>query len=60
MRRWLSRLAFSFLILAAVLVWEARKANERGEPTTWYYIGAALLAGAGMAGMRERHRPGGV
>ena len=58
MRRWLGRLAFSFIILAAVLVWEGRKARDRGEAATWYYVGAAVLAGAGMAGMRERHRPG--
>ena len=58
MRRWLGRLAFSFIILAALLVWEARKARERGESASTYYIGAAVLAGAGMAGMRERHRPG--
>jgi hypothetical protein len=57
MRRWLARLSFSFLILAAVLVWEARKAKDRGESPTRHYIAAALLAGAGMAGMRERHRP---
>ena len=57
MRRWLGRLAFSFIILAAVCVWEARKARERGERATRYYIAAALFAGAGMAGMRERHRP---
>lgn len=56
LRRWLGRLAFSFIIIAAVLFWEGRKARERGEPATWYYIGAALLAGAGMAGINERHR----
>ena len=57
MRRWLARLSLSFLILAAVLVWEGRKAKDRGESPTLRYIGAALLAGAGMAGMHERHRP---
>jgi hypothetical protein len=57
MRRWLARLTFSFIILAAWLVWEGRKAHERGANATGYYIGAALLAGAAMAGMRERHRP---
>ena len=58
MRKWLARLAFSFIILAAWLVWEGRKARERGDANvTWYYVGAAVLAGAGMAGMRERHRP---
>jgi hypothetical protein len=58
MRKWLARLTMSFIILAAVLVWEGRKARERGESAWPHYIGAALLAGAGMAGMRERHRGG--
>jgi hypothetical protein len=57
MRKWLGRLAFSFIVLAAVLVWEGSRARERGESVTWYYIGAAVLAGAGMAGVREKHRP---
>ena len=47
----------SFIILAAVLAWEGRKASDRGESATGYYVAAGLLAGAGMAGMRERHRP---
>ena len=57
LRNWLSRLSFSFIIIAAVLVYEAQKAKERNEPTTWRYITAAILAGAGLAGARERHRP---
>ena len=57
MRKWLARLAFSFIILAAWLVWEGRQARERGEPATWHYLAAALLTGAAMAGLRERHRP---
>jgi hypothetical protein len=56
-RWWLGRLAFSFIILAAVLAWEGRRARDRGQPATWHYVAAALLAGAGMAGLRERHRP---
>ena len=57
MRKWLGRLAFSFIVLAAVFVGEGRNAREAGKPATGYYIGAALCIGAGMAGMRERHRP---
>jgi hypothetical protein len=57
MRKWLARFSFSFLVLAAVLVWEGRKARERGDSATLHYIGAAVLAGAAFAGMRERHRP---
>jgi hypothetical protein len=57
MRRLLGRLAFSFIALAAVCIWEGRRAREEGRSPYRYYIAAALLAGAGMAGMRERHRP---
>jgi hypothetical protein len=57
MRKWLARLAFSFIILAAWQFWEGRKARERGRDPTWHYVSAAVLLGAGMAGMRERHRP---
>lgn len=56
MRRWLARLAFSFVILAAWLVWEGRKRVERGESAAVHYVGAGLLTGAAMAGFRERHR----
>jgi hypothetical protein len=57
LRTWLGRLSFSFIALAAVLWWEGQRARERGDNAIGYYVGAALLAGAGMAGMRERHRP---
>ncbi len=57
MRKWLVRLGFSFIILAAVCVWEGRKASERGESPTSRYIAAAIFAGVGAAGIRERHRP---
>jgi len=57
MRKWLSRFSMSFIILAAVLVYEGRRASDRGESTLKYYIPAALLTGAGLAGFRERHRP---
>ena len=57
MQRWLARLAFSFLILAAVLAWSGRQAARRGESPTYHYAAAALLAAAGIVGLRERHRP---
>ena len=57
MRKWLSRFSMSFIILAAVLIYEGRKANDRGESTIKYYIPAAILGGIGLAGIRERHRP---
>ena len=56
LRRWLSRLAFSFLIIAGVLFYEGNKARERGESPTVRFIVAAVFAGAAMAGFRERHR----
>jgi len=57
MQRWLARLAFSFLILAAVLAWSGRQAARRGDSATAYYAAAALLGAAGVIGLRERHRP---
>jgi hypothetical protein len=63
MRKWLARLSFSLIIVAAVLAWEGYKAQGRTglppEPSraTWCYVGAAIALGAGLAGVRERHRP---
>ena len=57
MQRWLARLAFSFLILAAVLAWTGRQAARRGDSPTLYYAAAAILGAAGIIGLRERHRP---
>ena len=56
MRKWLGRLAFSFLILAAVLAWTGRQAAHRGDASTGYYAVAAALGAAGIIGLRERHR----
>ena len=58
MQRWLSRLAFSFILLAVVLAWSGREAARRGESPTPRYAAAALLAAAGIIGLRERHRRG--
>jgi hypothetical protein len=58
MRKWLARLAFSFLILAGVLAWEGRVRAQRGESPMRWYAAAAVLGAAGMVGIRERHRPG--
>ena len=57
MRKWLARLAFSFLILAAALAWTGRQAAKRGDAATGFYAVAALLGAAGIIGLRERHRP---
>jgi hypothetical protein len=57
MHKWLARLAFSFLILAAALTWTGRQAAKRGDSATGFYAVAALLGAAGIIGLRERHRP---
>ncbi|MEA2711733.1 MAG: hypothetical protein QOF78_4334 [Phycisphaerales bacterium] len=56
MQPWLARLAFSFLILAAVIGWSGRQAARRGESSTLYYAAAAVLGAAGIIGLRARHR----
>jgi hypothetical protein len=53
MKRWLGRLAFSFMIIGGVLAWEGQK---RGGPMN-YYIPAMIFIVLGAAGLRERHRP---
>jgi hypothetical protein len=55
-RRWLGRLAFSLIVLAAVLAWSGQKAAERGESPAIYYAAAAALGAAGILGLRERHQ----
>ncbi len=57
MRRWFGRIAFALLVLAAWQFMEGRAARERGGDPTWHYVGAAILFGVGLAGVRERHRP---
>jgi hypothetical protein len=59
MRRWLARLSFPFFILAFVLAWQAWRRSQEGTggwQVTAMYLGAALLAGMALAGVRERHR----
>ena len=57
MHKWLARLAFSFLILAAAIAWTGRQAARRGDSATGFYVVAAILGAAGIIGLRERHRP---
>ena len=59
--RWLSRLSFSFIIIAAVLLWTAYKRVQGGVPVTdWrillYVIAAMFALALGGAGVRARHR----
>ena len=62
MRTWLARLSFALLVLAFVLAWEGyrvatgRAAGGQGR-VVLFYLGAAVLLGLGLAGVRERHRP---
>ena len=57
MRKWLARLSYSFIIVAAVLLWQASKlpAAERGRQTL-YYAGALICIVLGAMGVRARHR----
>ena len=62
MRRWLARLAFSFILLAAVFAWEGNRVRrgDRGPGHEWkmyaFFASAALCFGLGLRGVRERHR----
>jgi hypothetical protein len=61
MQNWLARLSFSFVIIAAVLLWEIYKIINTGvHDQNWRVILYAILAGIcvalGGAGMRSRHR----
>ena len=59
-RRWLARLAFSFILLAVVFAWEGYRAQrgDRGHPWKPYafFAAAALCFGLGLRGVHERHR----
>jgi hypothetical protein len=61
MRGWLARLSFALLVLAFVLAWEAYRAATGRAPggsgrVVLLAVGAALLFGMGIKGVRERHR----
>jgi len=61
MQRWLARLSFSFIILAAVFAWEGYKASkspDKQSATFAYFAGAGACAVLGLVGIRERHREG--
>jgi hypothetical protein len=60
MRRWLARLSMSFLIVGFVLVWRGYQIGQVEGSTgrvVAAYLGAAACVAAGLAGVRERHRP---
>lgn len=63
MKRWLSRLSFSFLILAIVLIYEAYRgmSGRTDEPMSPVWTATLLALGVicfilGGVGLRERHR----
>lgn len=62
LRRWLARLSFSFIILAAVLTWEgykiATRDSARSQRSLYYFVAAGACAAIGLAGVRQRHRLG--
>ena len=61
MRRWLARLSFSFLILAAALAYHTWSHRRDGVPLPGpqekvYYLISVLLVIFAALGTRERHR----
>jgi hypothetical protein len=62
MRKWLARLSFSLIIIAAVLAWEAwrTRRGDRGPGREWqvyaFAVASVLCFGLGLRGVRERHR----
>jgi hypothetical protein len=59
MHKWLARLSYSFIIVAAVLLWQGSKlAPSQGMKRTLCYGGALVCIVLGAMGVRARHRPG--
>lgn len=62
MRKWLARLSFSFLVLAAVFAWEGSRTQrgDRGAGQPWQtyalFAAAAICFGLGLRGIQERHQ----
>jgi hypothetical protein len=59
--RWIARFAFTFLILAALLVYQGyRELTTLANPDKWriglYFVGAGIGLGLAVRGFRERHR----
>jgi hypothetical protein len=63
MRKWLARLAFSFLVISIFFALEGYQIHrgDRGPGHEWkmyaFFAGAAVFFVLGLRGMRERHRP---
>jgi hypothetical protein len=61
MTRWLARLAFSFLVLAALLAWTGYKElTTRSHPNNLrvalHFVAAGISLGLAARGFKERHR----
>jgi hypothetical protein len=62
MKDWLARLSFSFLIIAAVLVWTGYQGLNAtgGQAAPWKitlcFVGAGACIALFIAGVRQRHR----
>jgi hypothetical protein len=61
MNRWLSRFAFTFLILAGLLIYQGyREMTTLAQPLWWriglYFVAAGMGLGLAVKGVRERHR----
>ena len=61
MTRWLARLAFSFLVLAALLVWTGYKElTTHAQPSrarvAFHFVAAGISTGLAVRGFKERHR----
>ena len=62
MRKWLARLAFSFILLTIVFAWEGHRTRrgDRGPGQEGkmyaFFAAAAVCFALGLAGVRERHR----
>lgn len=61
-RAWLSRLTFSFFILAGFLAWEIYRVltGRAAAVPTWqlalYFVAGAMSVALGLAGLRVRHQ----
>jgi hypothetical protein len=61
MNRWLARFAFTFLIVAGLLVYRGyREMTTFARPEKWriglYFVAAGMGVGLAVRGFRERHR----
>jgi hypothetical protein len=62
LQRWLSRLSFTFFVVAALCAWEIYNIRQgrRGFVPGWkvasYYVGAIICIALGMVGTKARHR----